>query len=239
MMPRALSRLGIVLTLTTGSLGGCATLSPAHPIAAPSVTKTDIAPQGDALLERDLTIDWMSRRYWTVKHPVTRQKFLAQHTLSVSTSQGGTTRSLQVRRLSAHSHPTLPRRQTAPRNVLTRPSTPAPTHNALPVEPLPPGLSYRIWFAPETEILGPDGIARVKRFSATLKQHPIKKGQTVWLRGYILHDETPPSRERFAVGRAVSVRNALRREGVPLTTPVRIHHPKLHESGRYVEVHVQ
>ncbi|HFD80625.1 MAG TPA: hypothetical protein ENK05_09585 [Gammaproteobacteria bacterium] len=236
--------LGAILALGgLGLLGGCATVSPLHtagPDTAPAPERpagaTTPAGQAATLLERDLTVRWANRHYWPTTDnqpdapPVSDRPF---------TNQGGAS-ALQVRRLSVMS--SAPDRQPAPRNGGVQRPAPTQARNA-PVRhrappPLPPGLSYRIWFAPETEVLGPEGRARIRRISDTLKRSG-HGGRTVWLRGYVLQDETPPSRERFAVGRALSVRKAMRANGVPLTTPVRIYHPKLDVSARFVEVSIR
>lgn len=235
-MPVSITLRFLVVSMMLG-VSGCSIFD-AHLSSDPLPVAASASP---GYVYRDLTTPWSQRTYWRSGSSV------AAHGAGSADAVAGTQRTSNAYLLGRYASP----ERTAV--VPSRPIPPAVAHSAGPVSspavtsagvsytdladgldaaPLPRGMSYRIWFAKGKDTLGPDGRARVAR----LAQNPdYQRG--LWLRGHTLDDEGGDAPARFAVGRALSVRQQLRRGGFSESVRIKYHRPGV--PGRYVEVTVQ
>lgn len=186
--------------------------------------------------QRDLTVEWSSREY------------LCSHEQRLNALQD---HNAVMFHDTPHRSQPLAVRQVVPDQVITHQiedKTPSPTLEKLQTvnregtpecaestQSVPPKqTSIHIPFAHNREVLGPVGTEQALSLVPA-----VNDAYRVTLRGIYeqseIDDPTPLTRERFSVGRALSVRKLWREAGVDPAKVTILHH-RNDQSGRYVEV---
>ena len=224
-------------------LQGCALFSPRLPDAEkPDETGKSISRGAAEIVYRDLTTSWRDRVYWARR--------VVGAPGSDSDSDGDRARVVNpylAGRYAPASQPLLPSYRSYLSKPYSGPASPAPVaagassspRSAPPPRavddlsdeaPLPRGLSFRVWFAPGRDTLGPQGSARIERLAA----NPAWQ-RGIWLQGTAQSSDA--NRQQIAIGRALAVRKALRAQGFADSVRIKYHRPEI--DGRYVEVTLQ
>ncbi|MEN8168120.1 MAG: hypothetical protein ABFR65_11670 [Pseudomonadota bacterium] len=240
-------RLAFIVCIIPAWLSGCASvatgersgeLAPmSEVVASPDTALDSFSVKPCQRTERDLTVAWRAKRYLCTHE--NRRVALQQVNDGEIVASHYSIKPLvkpQAVKESAFITPAVATVPTAVHEDVRYASLPL-TGVPRVQSPKPDNTQvFRVWFPRNGEVLGPRGIEK-----ALAMIPAVTDAQHVTLLGVYEATEFPNTasltheRERFSVGRALSVKKLWRREGVDLDK-VKILHHQNHLSGRYVEV---
>lgn len=209
-------------------------------------------------IQRDLSRSWQERQYWCAperlkesREDVTRQSLLATGISTVNTlaqvstsiyrnlkddskpSQGDRSVLNALKLMVVAPHTKSSPRPEAQQNVAySAPVSSSRTNSSKPQPPATDALDL-VWFAPNIEVLGPNGTQ-----TATDIIPLVKNGnQRILLRGYASEsaDTKRSDLDHLAVGRAWSVRKLFEANGIDVNR-ITILYRDPQQDGRHVEV---